>query len=152
MRARDIAVDMPTVTVRDPVAKAVRVMTQGRLPGLVVVDDALRPTVVVPGTQVLRMAVLYSYQEDPLLARTIDEAHADLFWQELGNRTVGECLGPNRSKPVTVGLDATLLELATLMARQRSPLVAVVDHQGLLVGVITLNDMLTRLAVPEISE
>ena len=77
MRASDIAVRVPTVTLSDPVSRAVRVMTQEQLPGLIVVDDDGRPKLVIPGTQVLRMAVLDSYQDDPALVRTIDEAHAD---------------------------------------------------------------------------
>ncbi|WP_049561788.1 CBS domain-containing protein [Nonomuraea sp. SBT364] len=84
MQARDIAVKVPTVTAGDPVTRAVRVMTLARLPGLIVVDDAARPRMVLTGTQVLRMTVPGAYQEDPTLARTVDEAHADMFWQERG--------------------------------------------------------------------
>ena len=148
MRASDIAVRVPTVTLSDPVSRAVRVMTQEQLPGLIVVDDG-RPKLVIPGTQVLRMAVLDSYQDDPALVRTIDEAHADLFWQEPGNRTVGDCLPTKPAKAVTVAPEATLLELATLMLRQRSPLVAVVDSSGTLIGAITLNRLLSSLALPD---
>src|SRR6187431_2950617 len=82
MQARDIAINVPTVTVDDPVTKAVRVMAVNRLPGLIVVDDRGRPWTVLPGTQVLRLAVPQSYQEDPALARVVDEGHADLFWME----------------------------------------------------------------------
>ena len=123
-------------------------MADGQLPGLVVIDDAGRPRVVLPGTQVLRMAVLHSYQRDRALARTIDEAHADLFWQELGQRTVGDCLPTPLAKPVVVSQDANLLEVASLMAREHSPVVAVVDGQGRLVGTITLNGLLSSLALP----
>ncbi|MFD1546033.1 CBS domain-containing protein [Nonomuraea guangzhouensis] len=147
MQARDIAVTLPTVSVGDPVAKAVRVMALGRLPGLIVVDDQARPWTVLPGTQVLRLAVPGAYREDPALARTIDEAHADLFWEELGDLTVGDCLPRQPARPVTVALDATLLEVAALMARLRSPLVAVVDRDGALVGAITLERLLTNLAL-----
>jgi CBS domain-containing protein len=147
MRARDIAVNVPTVTADDPVAKAVRVMVVGRLPGLIVVDGGRRPWTVLPGTQVLRLAVPGAYQEDPLLARTIDETHADRFWQELGDLTVGDCLPHRPARPVTVPVGATLLEVAALMARLRSPLVAVVDVDGVLAGAITLERLLTSLAI-----
>ncbi|WP_405431264.1 CBS domain-containing protein [Micromonospora sp. NBC_00617] len=149
MQAREIAVTVPTVTVRDSVAKAVRLMALNRLPGLIVVDDRGRPRTVLPGTQVLRLAVPRTYQEDSALARAIDEAHADLFWEELGTLTVGDCLVHDAARPIIVGLDGTLLEVAALMARQRSPLVAVVDQGGVLVGAITLDSMLARLAVPD---
>lgn len=147
MLARDIAIRVPTVTVDDPVAQAVRVMAVSRLPGLVVVDERSRPWMVLPGTQVLRLAVPGSYQEDPALVRAIDEDHADRFWLELADRTVGDCVPRQPTKPVTVCADATLLEVATLMARQHSPLVAVVDDAGVLVGAITLERLITSLAV-----
>ncbi len=147
MHASDIAVNVPTVTVHDPVATAVRVMAVSRLPGLIVVDEQSRPRMVLPGTQVLRLAVPDTYQEDPALARAVDEAHADRFWQELGNLTVGDCAPRQSPKPVTVRSDATLLEVAALMARLRSPLVAVVDGDGVLVGAVTLERLITSLAV-----
>ena len=147
MQARDIAANVPTVTTTDPVAKAVRLMVVRRLPGLIVVDDRERPVAVLPGTQVLRLAIPRSYQEDPALARTIDESSADLFWHELRNLTVADCLPRPITKPVTVTPRATLLEVAILMARQHSPLVAVVDSSGGLVGGITLERLLTSLAV-----
>lgn len=147
MQAGQIAVDVPTVTVQDSVARALRLMALSRLPGLIVVDVRGRPRTVLPGTQVLRLAVPGSYQEDAALARTIDEAHADLFWEELGSLTVGDCLVREIPRPATVGLDATLLEVAALMARQRSPLVAVVDSTGALFGAITLERLLGKLAL-----
>ena len=54
MKAREIAVKLPTVTATDPVAKAVRLMVVNRLPG----PDRRRrgrqkPVAVLPGTQVL---------------------------------------------------------------------------------------------------
>src|SRR5690606_12380955 len=79
MRASDIAVTLPTVTARDPVTKAIRVMALGRLPGLILVNDEGRPRTVLAGTQVLRMGIPGAYQEDPRLARAVDEAHADRF-------------------------------------------------------------------------
>src|SRR5690606_23419012 len=127
--------------------KAVRVMAIARLPGLIVVDDSARPTMVLPGTQVLRLAVPGTYQEDPALIRTVDEDYADRFWVELASRTVREVAPAHPPKPVTVRSDATLLEVAALMARQRSPLVAVLDDSGALVGAITLERLITSLAV-----
>jgi CBS domain-containing protein len=147
MQARQIAVAVPTVTVQDSVARALRLMALSRLPGLIVVDARGRPRNVLPGTQVLRMAVPGTYREDATLARAIDEAHADIFWQELGNLTVGDCLLREPARVTTVGLDGTLLEVAALMSRQRSPLVAVVDQIGVLVGAIALDRLLTRLAI-----
>lgn len=146
MQARHLAVTVPTVTVHDPVSKAVQVMAGSRLPGLVVVDAAARPYMVLPGTQVLRLAVPGAYHEDPALSRAIDEQYADTFWEELGNRTVGNCAPRRPAKPAVVNTDATLLEVATLMARLHSPLVAVVERDGSLLGGIALNHVLSNLA------
>ncbi len=147
MQARDIAIHMPTVTVRDRVARAVRVMAVGRMPGLIVVDDDGRPHTVLPGTQVLRLAIPGPYQEDPALAGTVDETQADLFWHELGDMTVGEALPQRPPQPAVVPVDANLLQVAAFMARQRTPLVAVVEHDGTLIGTITLERLITFLAV-----
>ena len=54
MQASDIAAQLPTVTLSDPVTKAVTVMATAQMPGLIVVDEALKPRVVLPGTQVLQ--------------------------------------------------------------------------------------------------
>ena len=147
MQARDIAIKVPTVTRDDSIAHAIQVMALGRLPGLIVVDEADRPRLVLPGTQVLRLAVPVAYQEDPALTRTVDEAHADVFWHEIRDMKVGDCLGTHTPRPVIVKSSATLLELATLMARQRSPLVAVVDDAGLLTGAVILDRLLSALAL-----
>ncbi|WP_246053112.1 CBS domain-containing protein [Actinocorallia herbida] len=147
MRARDITANLPTVTVHDSVMRAVQLMAVRQLPGLIVVDDRGKPWSVLPGTQVLRLAIPGAYRETPALARTVDEAHADLFWQELGERTVGDCLPEAPTRPTTVTPDTNLLEVAALMARTRSPLAAVVDERGVLIGAITLDRLLTSLAV-----
>jgi CBS domain-containing protein len=147
VRARDIIEHAPTVAATDLVVTAVQRMAASRMPGLIVVAG-MRPVAVLPGTQVLRLTVPQAHQEDPASVRTIDERHADLFWEELGDLTVGECLPPRLPRPATVALDATLLEVAALMARQRSPLTAVVDADGLLTGAISLNRLLSALAGP----
>ncbi|NED56371.1 CBS domain-containing protein, partial [Micromonospora aurantiaca] len=122
-------------------------MALGRLPGLIVVDEEQRPRLVLPGTQVLRLAVPVAYQEDAALSRAVDEAHADVFWHEIRDMKVGDCLGTHTPRPVIVKSSANLLELATLMARQRSPLVAVVDDAGLLTGAVILDRLLSALAL-----
>jgi CBS domain-containing protein len=149
MKAGDIVEQLPTVTSADLVSTAVRLMAQAHLPGLIIVDERSRPRTVLPGTQVLRLSVPRTHQEDPALVRTIDEPHADAFWQELGDLTVGDCLPRPPARPATVSPEATLLEVAALMARLRSPLVAVVDRAGVLVGAITLDRLLRTLAAAE---
>jgi CBS domain-containing protein len=147
IQAHEIAVTPPTVRMDDPVSKAVQLMVVNRMPGLVVVDDSDRPIAVLPGTQVLRLTIQESYQDDPALVRTVDEIHADLFWHGPGKLTVGDCLPHPVAKPATVAPEATLLEIATVMANKRSPLIAIVDRGGRLIGAVTLERLLTSLAV-----
>ena len=46
--------------------------------------------------------------------------------------------------PTVLEPDVTVLEVAAMMARTRSPLVAVAEHKGPLLGVITLDALLDR--------
>jgi len=147
MRAGDIATPYPIVNLSTPALQAARLIAEQNLPGLIVVDDRGRPRTVLPGTQVLRMAVPGYIQEDPALARVIDESAADVFLRGLGERTVAEALPRERRELPVVDARATVLEIAALMARARSPLVAVVDETGDLIGAVTL-DALLELTLP----
>ena len=145
MRAADLVESYPTVELSTPVVEAARLLAGLNLPGLIVVDDAGRPLTVLPGTQVLRLAVPRYCQDDPALARVIDEPSADLFLRQLGDRTVAEALPRERRELPVVDPDATVLEVAAIMARMRSPLVAVAERGGQLLGAITLDALLDRV-------
>jgi CBS domain-containing protein len=145
MRARDLAAPFPTVGLDTPAIEAARLLAGQDLPGLIVVDARGRPLTVLPGTQVLRMAVPRYCLDDPALARVVDEAAADVFLRELGDQTVAQCLPKERRELPVVDPDATVLEIAALMARARSPLVAVVDRDAGLLGAVTLDALLDRL-------
>jgi hypothetical protein len=128
-----------------PAIDAARILASGDLPGLIVVDEVAKPLLVLPGTQVLRLAVPSYIQDDPTLARVVDEAAADLFVRELDGRTVQECLPHEPKEPPVVNGRATALEIAALMARTRSPLVAVTNADGSLAGVVTMHALLDRI-------
>jgi CBS domain-containing protein len=145
MRARDLAAPFPTVRPDSPALEAARLLAGQNLPGLIVVDDAGRPKTILPGTQVLRMAIPTYCQDDPALARVIDEAAADVFLRGVGDRTVAELLPRERRELPVVDPDATVLEVAAVMARSRSPLVAVAEKNQPLIGAITLDAMLDRM-------
>jgi CBS domain-containing protein len=135
---------MPTVTLLTPALEASRLLAEQNLPGLIVLDEQRRPWTVLPGTQVLRLAVPQYCQDDPALARVVDEQHADLFLQALDAKTVRELLPEKpRELPVVDG-DATVLEIAAVMARMRSPVVAVMEEDRM-VGAITLDNLLDRM-------
>ncbi len=143
--ARDLAdPDFPTVGLDHDAAAAARLLAERRLPGLVVVDAAGMPHSVLPGSQVLRFAIPGYVQDDPMLARVYDERHADLLTGKLAGTPVRTLLRAERTEPPVVAGKATAVEIAAVMARLRSPLVAVVD-EGRFVGVITIGRLLERM-------
>ena len=144
MRARDLAAEFPTVTLATPALDAARLLADQDLPGLIVLDDKNKPFTVLPGTQVLRLAVPRYCQDDPTLARVVDEQHADLFLRALGDKTVKALLPDQPKELPAVDEDATVLEIAAVMARMRSPVVAVVS-QGGMTGAVTLDNLLDRM-------
>ena len=91
------------------------------------------------------MAVPSYCQDDPALARVIDEAAADVFLRGVGDRTVAELLPREHRELPVVDPDATVLEIAAVMARSRSPLVAVAKTNEPMLGAITLDALLDRL-------
>jgi CBS domain-containing protein len=145
MRARDLAETYPIVTMDTPVVEAARWLADQRLSGLVVVDQQGRPAVVLPATRALRLGVPGYVQDDPALARVIDEAHADVFLRELGDRTIADVLPRTTEELPVVDQDATVLEIAALMVRARSPVVAVVDRAGAMVGAVTVQRLLDQV-------
>lgn len=145
MRARDLMTGYPAVRLDTPAIEAAWLLAREDLPGLVVVDERGLPRTVLPGTQVLRLGVPAYIQDDPTLAPVVDEASADLFLRELGDRTVAQCLPDEPRELAVVSPDATVLEIAALMARSRTPLVAVVDPNEGLLGAITLATLMDRI-------
>ncbi|GAA5057201.1 signal-transduction protein with cAMP-binding, CBS, and nucleotidyltransferase domain [Thermocatellispora tengchongensis] len=144
MRARDLLAPFPILGLDAPVADAARLLARQALPGVIVLGDDGAPFTILPGTEVLRLAVPGYCQDDPALARVVDEAHADLFLRDLDGRTVREAL-PHRPRELPIAdPGATVLEVAALMARTRSPLVAIVED-GRLLGAVTLQALLDRM-------
>jgi CBS domain-containing protein len=146
MLAARLAQLYPTVTLDTGALEAARILADRRLPGLIVLDDAGQPYTVLPGSQVLRFIVPTYVQEDPALARAYDEASADAMCDELAARSVRDVLSKRKELfdlPV-VESDATSMEIAAVMARQRSPIVAVVDGTRF-VGAVTVSALLEHL-------
>jgi CBS domain-containing protein len=145
MRARDVATSMSTVTETTLARDAVKVLAAQDLPGLIVVDESGRPLTVLAGTQVLRMALPSYCQDDPALARVVEESAADVVFDGLGERTVADLLPRSRPELPAVAPDATVLEVASVMARSNVPLVAVVGKDKVMIGAITLDGLLDRM-------
>ncbi|MEV8312274.1 CBS domain-containing protein [Streptomyces flavidovirens] len=149
MRARDLAEPYVSVSKGADAIEAVRLIVEQRLPGLLVTDSAGQPYAALPACDVVRTLVPGYVQEDGGLARVIDERHADHLCRALRGRTVADCLSVGRLFLPTAASDWAAVELAELMARSRSPLIAVVEQSdedpGRLLGVITAARLLERL-------
>lgn len=146
VRARDLAQDLPTVRPDSDALAAARLIASRRLPAVAVVDADGNPVAVLPASQVLRLVVPTYIQEDPHLARVVDEATADRSAGALAGKKVGDLL-PARGQRVELAAvegDATALHCAALMARLHSPLVVVTDN-GRVHGLLTAAHLLEVL-------
>ena len=148
MLAQDLAAPYPTVRMDTPARDAALLLAERHLPGLIVVDANDHPVAILPGSQVLRVLVPSYVQDDPTLARVLEEEYADRISDVLAGKTVREMLPSDGRKLPVVGPDDTVLEIAAIMAANRSPLVAVVEQRNRrapLLGVVTASDLLERL-------
>lgn len=153
MRAGDLAQPFETVTPETEVLAAAQAMAEARQPGLIVCREDGNPYTIVPGSQVLRFLIPDYLQETPALARALDEQASEDLCRKLERTTVRELLPHPRDideLPV-VDVGATPLEVAAVMARMHSPVVAVVDDDGgtgRVVGAITASRLLGHLLLP----
>ena len=141
MHAEEIAEEFPVVTIDTDALEAARMLAEHRLPGIVVTDSSGRPYAVLPASQVVRFIVPKSVQDDPALAGVLNESMADRAADKLGGKTVRQVLPEHLLDIPAAHADDTIIEVAALMARLRSPLIAVVKD-GKLHGVITASRLL----------
>ena len=148
MQAHEIAKPYPTVRLDTGATEAARLLTQHGRPGLIVVDEHDHPIAVLPGSQVLRKVIPVYVQDDPTLARVLDEDFADQMCALLAEKTVKDLMPTEKVTLPVVAPDDTVLEIAAKMAASRSPLVAVVEEDrrtAPLLGAIVVSDLLGRV-------
>jgi CBS domain-containing protein len=141
MHAEDMAEEFPVVTIESAALDAARLLAEHRLPGIVVTDAAGKPYAVLPASQVVRFLVPTYVQDDPSLAGVLNESTADRAAEKLSGKTVRDVLPDHLIDIPAANADDTIIEVAAMMARLRSPLIAVVKH-GKLHGVITASRLL----------
>jgi CBS domain-containing protein len=141
MRAAELAEDFPVVTADSDALDAARLLAEHRLPGIVVTDNDGKPFAVLPASQVVRFIVPRYVQDDPSLAGVLNESMADRTADKLGGKKVRDVLPEHLVKVPSAQADDTIIEVAAVMARLRSPLIAVVKD-GKLFGVITASRLL----------
>lgn len=149
MSARTLAEPFPIVTPETDAMEAAQVMAEQHLAGLIVCGENGRPYTVLPGSEVLRFLIPVYVQDDPALARAVDEQASDQLFGRLVRSTVRDLLPRQQDLdelPV-VDADATALEVAAVMAHMHSPLVAVIDERDgdRVIGAITVSRLLERL-------
>ena len=96
---------------------------------------------VLPASQVVRFIVPRYVQDDPSLAGVLSESMADHAADKLGGKTVRQVLPEHLLNMPSAEADDTVIEAAAVMARLRSPLIAVVKD-GRVHGVITASRLL----------
>jgi predicted transcriptional regulator len=143
-----MAEEFPVISLDADAAEAARLLATHRLPGLIVTDERGRPVAILPGSQVVRFLVPKYVQDDPALARVVDESLADRLADKLAGTTVRKLLPEPPPELPVVKADDTVLEIAALMARLRCPLVAVVDGDRI-VGAITASRLLELAVKPQ---
>jgi CBS domain-containing protein len=142
VRADEIVEDFPVVNIDSAALDAVRLLAEHQLNGLVVVTHTSEaPYAILPASQVVRFIVPGYVQDDPGLAGVFTESMADEAAEKLHGKTIRDLLPKQRQYVPVVDPDDTIIEVAELMARVRSPLVAVVKKKKWL-GVITASRLL----------
>jgi CBS domain-containing protein len=126
------------VTIDSDALDAARMLAEHRLPGIVVTDSSGRPYAVLPASQVVMFIVPQYVQDDPSLAGVLNESMADRAADKLGGKTVREVLPEHLLNVPAAHADDTIIEVAALMARLRSPLIAVMKDDKFH-GVITAS-------------
>ena len=148
VQAKDLAKPYPTIRMDTSAADAARLLAERRLPALIVVDANEHPLAILPGSQVLRLLIPPYVQDDPALARVLDEAFADRIWEALDKKVVADLLPRQRVPLPVVAPDDTVLEIAAIMAANRCPLVAVVEERSKtapLIGAVSAAELIDRL-------
>jgi CBS domain-containing protein len=142
-----MAEEFPVVSLDSDAREAVEMLAARRLPGLIVTAADGSPYTVLPASQVVRFLVPSYVQDDPSLARVIDESLADRVADKLTGATVRKLLPSEPTELPVVNHDDTILEIAAIMARLRSPLVAVVKDREI-IGAITASRLLELAMTP----
>jgi CBS domain-containing protein len=141
VRAGDIAEQFPVVSVDSGALQAARTLAEHRLPGILVTDAEGKPYAVLPASQVARFIVPRYIQEDPSLAGVLAESAADHAAETLRGKTVRKMLPEHLTDIPAANADDTIIEVAAMMARLHTPLIAVMKKDELL-GVITASRLL----------
>lgn len=153
MHAADVVETLPTARPDDAVLSALRLVCQHGLPGLVVADEHGDVVGCVSTVDLVRLTLPRYLRDEPIMARVFDEGHADRIAAALVGTRVRDVLGEVADRVPVARPEATVVELAELMARWCCP-IALIREKGATLGIVTANRLLTALlaAVPDSAE
>ena len=143
-RARDLAVTYPSLPADAPAAEVARLLAEEPVDAVFVEHHGQLQGVVSDLGLLTRLLPSYIL-EDPTLAQVLEEGAAELLWRRLEGHTAAELLPTGRVEVARVDADATLIEVAAALIRANSPLVAVGDPGGRLLGGITTSRLIRQL-------
>ena len=142
-----MAEEIPLVSLETNALEAARLLADRRLPALVVTERDGSPHSILPASQVVRFLVPGYVQDDPSLARVLNESMADRAGDKLGGKRVKDLLPSERRELPVVNHDDTIIEVAAIMARLRCPMAAVMKDRRL-IGVISASRLLQLALAP----
>jgi CBS domain-containing protein len=146
VRAREGADPAAVVTTASTVGDAIDVLRRTGRAGVAVIDPAGRLVATCSATELLALLVPDYYEDDPTLAGVVSDSAGAASLQASKNRPIGQAL-PRDATAQRVAAEASMLEVAVLMARRSRSAVAVVDGHQLL-GVLDVHRVLAALGEP----
>ncbi|MEU1428731.1 CBS domain-containing protein [Nocardia sp. NPDC005746] len=141
MHAAQMAEDYPVIDLDSDAIDAARLLAEHRLPGILVTDASGAPHSVLPASQVVLFIVPKYVQDDPSLAGVLNESMCGQVVKRLRGKKVRDVIPERLTKIPAAKADDNIVEVAALMAKYKSPLVAVQEGERLL-GVITSSRLL----------
>ncbi|MGN9913395.1 CBS domain-containing protein [Phytohabitans sp. LJ34] len=146
MRAADVMETLPSVRLDDEFLSVLRMVSQHGWPGLVVVDEHDRVVMCLSSVDLVRLVLPRYLHDGPGLARVFDEEHADRICAVLVDTPVRAVVGEVAKRVPVARPQATVVELAELMARRNCSLVLVEGDDGGTLGVVSANRLLGVVA------
>jgi CBS domain-containing protein len=134
--------DWPTLGPESTVEEAIKLFAEERISGAPVIEDGRLVGIITEGDLIFQDADVKAPGFLDILGGIVPLGDTDEYRREAlksAGVTVGEVMTDD---PVTVALEATLAETATIMADRRKKILPVVEG-GQLIGVITRMDILT---------
>lgn len=145
MHAVDVVETLPAARLDDAILPAMLMVLQRGLPGLAIADERGHVVACMSSVDLLRLVLPRYLHDQPHLARVFDEQHADRVAERLAQTPVRDVVGETAGRVPVVRPEATVVEIAEMMARQCCPLAMVEREGGGTLGIVTANRLLEVL-------